>query len=38
VYDLDFVADQPEPGKVTPEQLDAALDLLSMTQPAGPSR
>jgi fumarate hydratase, class II len=32
-YDLGFVGDQPEPGKVTPEQLDAALDLLAMTRP-----
>jgi fumarate hydratase class II len=32
-YDLGFVAEQPEPGKVTPEQLDSALDLLSMTRP-----
>jgi fumarate hydratase class II len=36
-YDLGFVSEQPEPGKVTPEQLDAALDLLSMTRPS-PSR
>ncbi|HEV7827226.1 MAG TPA: class II fumarate hydratase [Mycobacteriales bacterium] len=33
VYDLGFVADEPEKGKVTPAQLDAALDLLSMTRP-----
>jgi fumarate hydratase class II len=32
-YDLGFVADEPAAGKVTPEQLDAALDLLSMTRP-----
>jgi fumarate hydratase class II len=33
VYDLGFVADEAEKGKVTPAQLDAALDLLSMTRP-----
>jgi fumarate hydratase class II len=33
VYDLGFVADEPETGRVTPAQLDAALDLLSMTRP-----
>jgi fumarate hydratase class II len=33
VQDLGFVSEQPEKGKVTPEQLDAALDLLSMTRP-----
>ena len=31
-YDLGFVSEQPADGKVTPEQLDAALDLLSMTR------
>jgi fumarate hydratase class II len=32
-YDLGFVTDEEEKGKVTPAQLDAALDLLSMTRP-----
>jgi fumarate hydratase class II len=33
VFDLGFVADQPGDGVVTEKQLDAALDLLSMTHP-----
>jgi fumarate hydratase class II len=33
VYDLGFVADDGAPGTITSAQLEAALELLSMTQP-----